>query len=204
MFSEQFQWVCISMAPNAFSFPYNFYEGLRGRRSELETNSVGHDIYRHLVGAHDKMQPQTHPPEICRRKAILTFLAGECPGCLLELLWVAWFRDIISFHWQKNIIHFRTQSRLMRKCRGILVGEAEWRAPLAQVWGLTRFPGLAWVWSTCSYCSLCDYHSELETTVPQRRTQSELFREISLSQWKKKNKDSQQPAFAIWKVHAIA
>lgn len=98
MFSEQFQWVCISMAPNAFSFPYNFYEGLRGRRSELETNSVGHDIYRHLVGAHDKMQPQTHPPEICRRKAILTFLAGECPGCLLELLWVAWFRDIISFH----------------------------------------------------------------------------------------------------------
>ena len=125
MFPEQFQWVCISMAPNAFSFPYNFYEGLRGRRSELETNSVGHDIYRHLVGAHDKMQPQTHPPEICRRKAILTFLAGECPGCLLELLWVAWFRDIISFHWQKNIIHFRTQSGLMRKCRGILVGEAE-------------------------------------------------------------------------------
>ena len=79
----------------------------------------------------------------------------------------------------------------------------EWRASLSQVWGLTRFPGLAWVWPTCGYCSLCDYHSEPGTTVPQRRTQSEFFRQIPLSQWKK-NKDSQQPAFAIWKVHAIA
>jgi len=88
MFPEQFQWVCISMAPNAFSFPYNFYEGLRGRRSELETNSVGHDIYRHLVGAHDKMQPQTHPPEICRRKAILTFLLFVYLCIYFYLRWV--------------------------------------------------------------------------------------------------------------------
>ena len=46
------------MAPNAFSFPYNFHEGLRGRCSEWETNCVGHDAYSYLVGAHDKMQPQ--------------------------------------------------------------------------------------------------------------------------------------------------
>ena len=65
----------------------------------------------------------------------------------------------------------------------------EWRAPLVQVWGFTRFPDLAWVWSTCGYCSLCDYHSEPGTTVPQR-TQLEFFREIPLPQWKKKDKDS--------------
>ena len=86
------------MALNAFSFPYNFHEGLRGRRSEWETNCIRHDDYNHLVGAYDKMQLQIHPPEIFRRKAILTFLAGRCPGCLLELLWVTWFRSIVSYH----------------------------------------------------------------------------------------------------------
>lgn len=118
-------------------------------------------------------------------KAILTFLAGKCPGCFLELLWVTWFRDIISSHWQKSTIHFRTQ-KVLRDSGG---RSREWRAPLVQVWGFTRFPDLACVWSTCGYCSLCDYHSEPGTTVPQR-TQLEFFREIPLSQWKKKKKDS--------------
>lgn len=72
-----------------------------------ETRCIEHHDYNHvvrLVIRHDKKKNNNQnatpnpPPDIYRRKALLTFLFGSCTGRLLELFSIVWFRRIISYH----------------------------------------------------------------------------------------------------------